>query len=300
MYDELSQFGNVSLDTSFKDKTSFKIGGKIKYYIEVTDFNNLKSLIKYLLVNKIPYFVIGNGTNLLVSDDDFDIVVISLKCLNNYYQEDETFIIEAGALATYIGTKVTMLGYKSPLCLTLIPGSIGGVIYMNAGVYGVDVKQYLTKVEYLNEFGEVKYLENFNDFSYRKTPFKNNKWIITKGYFRFEKDLTNSSLTELNDIRSIKRLTQPLNTKCAGSVFKNGKDFTAWKEIKKLGLDNLQIGDARVSKIHANVFVNDGDAKFRDMYELINKVKQTVYDKSKIILEEEIEIIEPQDIVPYQ
>ena len=86
----------------------------------------------------------------------------------------------------------------------------------------------------------------------------------------------------------------------AGSVFKNGKDFTAWKEIKKLGLDNLQIGDARVSKIHANVFVNDGDAKFRDMYELINKVKQTVYDKSKIILEEEIEIIEPQDIVPYQ
>ena len=300
MYDELSKFGNVSLDTSFKDKTSFKIGGKIKYYIEVTDFNNLKSLIKYLLVNKIPYFVIGNGTNLLVSDDDFDIVVISLKCLNNYYQEDETFIIEAGALATYIGTKVTMLGYKSPLCLTLIPGSIGGVIYMNAGVYGVDVKQYLTKVEYLDEFGEVKYLENFNDFSYRKTPFKNNKWIITKGYFRFEKDLTNSSLTELNDIRSIKRLTQPLNTKCAGSVFKNGKDFTAWKEIKKLGLDNLQIGDARVSKIHANVFVNDGDAKFRDMYELINKVKQTVYDKSKIILEEEIEIIEPQDIVPYQ
>ena len=300
MYDELSKFGNVSLDTSFKDKTSFKIGGKIKYYIEVTDFNNLKSLIKYLLVNKIPYFVIGNGTNLLVSDDDFDIVVISLKCLNNYYQEDETFIIEAGALATYIGTKVTMLGYKSPLCLTLIPGSIGGVIYMNAGVYGVDVKQYLTKVEYLNEFGEVKYLENFNDFSYRKTPFKNNKWIITKGYFRFEKDLTNSSLTELNDIRSIKRLTQPLNTKCAGSVFKNGKDFTAWKEIKKLGLDNLQIGDARVSKIHANVFVNDGNAKFRDMYELINKVKQTVYDKSKIILEEEIEIIEPQDIVPYQ
>ncbi len=300
MYDELSKFGNVSLDTSFKDKTSFKIGGKIKYYIEVTDFNNLKSLIKYLLVNKIPYFVIGNGTNLLVSDDDFDIVVISLKRLNNYYQEDETFIIEAGALATYIGTKVTMLGYKSPLCLTLIPGSIGGVIYMNAGVYGVDVKQYLTKVEYLNEFGEVKYLENFNDFSYRKTPFKNNKWIITKGYFRFEKDLTNSSLTELNDIRSIKRLTQPLNTKCAGSVFKNGKDFTAWKEIKKLGLDNLQIGDARVSKIHANVFVNDGDAKFCDMYELINKVKQTVYDKSKIILEEEIEIIEPQDIVPYQ
>ena len=300
MYDELSKFGNVSLDTSFKDKTSFKIGGKIKYYIEVTDFNNLKSLIKYLLVNKIPYFVIGNGTNLLVSDDDFDIVVISLKRLNNYYQEDETFIIEAGALATYIGTKVTMLGYKSPLCLTLIPGSIGGVIYMNAGVYGVDVKQYLTKVEYLDEFGEVKYLENFNDFSYRKTPFKNNKWIITKGYFRFEKDKTNSSLTKLNNIRNIKKSTQPLNTKCAGSVFKNGKDFTAWKEIKKLNLDKLQIGDARVSMVHANVFVNDGDATFRDMYELINQVKQTVYDKSKIILEEEIEIIKPQDIVPYQ
>ena len=300
MYDELSKFGNVLLDTSFKEKTSFKIGGKIKYYIEVTDFNNLKSLIKYLLANKIPYFVIGNGTNLLASDDDFDIVVISLKCLNNYYQEDETFIIEAGALATYIGTKVTMLGYKSPLCLSLIPGSIGGVIYMNAGAYGVDVKQYLTKVEYLDETGEVKYLENFNDFSYRNTPFKNNNWIITKGYFRFEKDKTNSSLTKLNDIRNIKRLTQPLNTKCAGSVFKNGKDFTAWKEIKKLNLDKLQIGDARVSMVHANVFVNDGDATFRDMYELINKVKQIVYDKSKIILEEEIEIIKPQDIVPYQ
>ena len=86
----------------------------------------------------------------------------------------------------------------------------------------------------------------------------------------------------------------------AGSVFKNGKDFTAWKEIKKLNLDNLQVGDARISKIHANIFVNDGVATFRDMYELIDKVKQTVYDKSNIILEEEIEIIKPQDIIPYQ
>lgn len=300
MYEELSNFGKVSIDTFFKDKTSFQIGGKIKYYIEVTDFDNLKLLIKYLFVNKIPYFVIGNGTNILVSDDDFDIVVISLKLLNNYYQEDGIFIIEAGANASYIGTKVTMLGYKNPLCLSLIPGSIGGVIYMNAGVYGVDIKQYLVKVEYLNEFGEIKYLENLNGFSYRNTPFQNNKWIITKGYFKFEKDDSNNGLSKLNDIRNIKRLTQPLNTKCAGSIFKNGIDFTAWKEIKKLNLDNLQIGDARVSKIHANIFVNEGNASFCDMYELINKVKQTVYDKSEILLEEEIEIIKPQDIIPYQ
>lgn len=300
MYEELSNFGQVSIDTFFKDKTSFQIGGKIKYYIEVTDFDNLKLLIKYLFVNQIPYFVIGNGTNILVSDDDFDIVVISLKLLNNYYQEDGIFIIEAGANASYIGTKVTMLGYKNPLCLSLIPGSIGGVIYMNAGVYGVDIKQYLVKVEYLNEFGEIKYLENLNDFSYRNTPFQNNKWIITKGYFKFEKDDSNNGLSKLNDIRNIKRLTQPLNTKCAGSIFKNGIDFTAWKEIKKLNLDNLQIGDARVSKIHANIFVNEGNASFCDMYELINKVKQTVYDKSEILLEEEIEIIKPQDIIPYQ
>lgn len=300
MYEELSNFGQVSIDTFFKDKTSFQIGGKIKYYIEVTDFDNLKLLIKYLFVNQIPYFVIGNGTNILVSDDDFDIVVISLKLLNNYYQEDGIFIIEAGANASYIGTKVTMLGYKNPLCLSLIPGSIGGVIYMNAGVYGVDIKQYLVKVEYLNEFGEIKYLENLNDFSYRNTPFQNNKWIITKGYFKFEKDDSNNGLSKLNDIRNIKRLTQPLNTKCAGSIFKNGIDFTAWKEIKKLNLDNLQIGDARVSKIHANIFVNEGNASFCDMYELIKKVKQTVYDKSEILLEEEIEIIKPQDIIPYQ
>ena len=300
MYNKLSEYGYVDTNTTFKDKTSFKIGGKIKYYIEVYDIDCLIKLIRYLKDSKIGYFIIGNGTNLLASDDDFNIVVISLKRLNNYYNQENMFMIEAGVNASLIGTKITMLGYKNPLCLSLIPGSVGGAIYMNASVYSEEIKKYLYKVEYLDELGNINYLDDFSDFSYRHSFFTNKQYIITKGFFKFEKDLNSEAIEILNDARRRKKLTQPLNVKCAGSIFKNGKDYVAWKEIKKLDLDNKVVGDAQVSKVHANIFINNNAATFNDMYTLIEDIKKEVFEKSNILLEEEIKILKPQDIIPYQ
>lgn len=300
MYDKLSEYGYVDTNATFKDKTSFKIGGKIKYYIEVYNIECLKKLIKFLNDSNIAYFIIGNGTNLLVSDEDFNIVVISLKRMNKYYQQKDMFIIESGVSASVIGTKITMLGYKNPLCLSLIPGSVGGAIYMNASAYNEEIRKYLCKVEYLDELGNVNYLDDFSDFSYRKSFFTDKRYIITKGFFKFEKDLNNEAAAILENARMHKKLTQPLNVKCAGSIFKNGKDYVAWKEIKKLNLDKKVNGDAAISSIHANIFINNNNASFTEMYSLIKDVKKEVFEKNNILLEEEIKIIKPQDITPYQ
>lgn len=296
----LSSFGNISLDVYFKDKTSIKIGGKIKYFIEVEEIDKLQSLIKYLNVNKIPYFILGNGTNLLVSDEDFDIVVISLKKLNKMNYENEMFIIEAGVNAMPCGTKITLLGYLPPLCLAMVPGTIGGAIYMNASAYGEDVKKYLRGVDYLTPQGELIHLTDFSDFGYRTSPFQTNQGIIVRGYFRFNKDQNKQNVDILQKAWAHKKSTQPLKTKNAGCTFKNLKTKKAWRVIEDNHLEHLKIGDAAISSQHHNFFINLGNASFVEMHALIEYVQKRVFENTNELLELEIKILKPQDIIPYQ
>lgn len=297
---ELSSFGNISLDVYFRDKTSIKIGGKIKYFIEVEDINKLQSLIKYLNTKKIPYFILGNGTNLLVSDEDFNIVVISLKRLNKMNYEKGMFIIEAGVNAMLCGTKITLLGYFPPLCLAMVPGTIGGAIYMNASAYGEDVKKYLRGVDYLTPKGELIHLTDFSDFGYRSSPFQTNRGIIVKGYFQFNKAQNQQNVDILQNAWAHKKATQPLKTKNAGCIFKNLEKKKAWKIIEDNHLEQLKIGDAMVSSQHHNFFINLGKASFVEMHALIEYIQRRVFENTNELLPLEIKILKPQDIIPYQ
>ncbi|MBQ8293592.1 MAG: UDP-N-acetylmuramate dehydrogenase [Bacilli bacterium] len=296
MLSELKKYGLVFLDKTFKEKTSFKVGGKIKYFVEVFDIQSLCLLINYLYRHKIPYFVLGNGTNLLVSDEDFEIVVISLKNLNKLKIENNEIIIEAGAIGIKVAKKILEAGYKCPIPLSLIPGTIGGMIYMNAGAYGEEIKDTLIRIDYITKEGVLKSLNSFEDFTYRNSYFRNNQGIIIRGYFKTTKESNQEHIIKL---QNQKKLTQPLNTKCAGSIFKNIDNIKAWQIIKELSLDKLKINDACISDKHANVIINKNNANFNDLFLLINKIKEEVYQKKGIILELEIKILKPSDFIPF-
>lgn len=297
---DLEEYGIVSTESYFKDKTSLKIGGKIKYFIEIETIEKLQLLIKYLHLNKVPYFILGNGTNVLASDEDFDIVVISLKKLNKMTFENDVFVIDAGVNSMPCGTKITLMGYQNPLCLSMVPGTVGGAIYMNASSYGEDIKKYLVKVDYVTEQGELQSLDNFDEFSYRKSPFQTNKGIIVRGYFKFNKDNQKDTVENLQKAWAYKKATQPLKTKNAGCVFKNLEHKKAWEIIKENKLNNLKIGSAAVSSKHANFLINEGNASFVEMHALIEYIQKRVFENMNINLDLEIKILRPCDIIPYQ
>ncbi len=298
LINKLIEFGNVLENVSFKEKTSIKIGGKIKYFIEVENVDKLKELIKYLVSNKIPYFILGNGTNVLASDEDFEMVVISLKKLNKITVNEDIVEIEAGTSSMYAGIYLVSLGFDVVIPLALIPGSVGGIIYMNASAFGKIITDYLVKVDYIDQNGYLKSITDFTNFKYRYSPFMENKNIITKGYFKIPKN--NEAAVKLKKYWLCKKNSQPLNSKNAGCVFKNPPHIKTWQLLKELNLDDLKVGDASVSKKHANFLINTNRASFTDMYELIICIKKEVYEKTGIDLELEIKIIKPSDFIPYQ
>lgn len=295
---KLKEFGNVIENTSFKEKTSFKIGGKIKYFIEIENVNNLCNLIKFLNKNQISYFILGNGTNILASDEDFDIVVISLKKMNQITISDDNIGLDVGVSSMYTGIYLVSLGYDAVLPLALIPATVGGIVYMNASSYGESISDYLEKIEYVDCNGNICILDDFSSFKYRYSPFMDNLGIITKVYLKVSKN--KEAEVKLKKYWLCKKNSQPLNTKNAGCVFKNPYPFKAWKILKELKLDNLSIGDAYVSNKHTNFLINKNNASFLDMYSLISLIKKEVYEKTKINLELEIKIITPNDFIPYQ
>ncbi len=299
MFEELIKYGKVFQNISLKDKTSVRIGGIAHYFVEVNDIDCLSKLLTYLASLKMPYFIIGKGTNILFSDDYFDVVFISLKKINSCYLQDDLFIIESGSSNMQVVKEILNLGYFPPYCLSLVPGSIGGAIYMNASSNGQEIKDYLVKVDYLDNTGVMHTLENNSLFNYRFSPFQANQGIIVRGYFRFFTQDTETSKALLIEKRDIKKATQPLNTYNMGSVFKNVKNKKAWEIIKKCNLTNKYYGDAKISEKHANFLINEHNASFIDMITLIKDIQNTVFEKMGISLELEIKIITPNDINPY-
>ena len=249
--------------------------------------NNLINIFKEIKQKKLNYFIIGKGTNILVSDEYFDGIVINLKKINNYYIKEEEITLEAGCnfqTLFYLTTK-GIGGFEELAC---IPGSIGGLIYQNASFNNIAISDKILKVEYLDELGNVKTLDNKDlEFGYRSSIFQNNDYLILSGTFHYKKD---SNINKLCEYLNHKKMNQPLNTKNAGSVFKNTNDLPAWKIIKEVHADTFKVNDASVSTKHANFLINNGNASFKDMCQLISKIKKQA-KKYNYNLELEIEII---------
>lgn len=280
--------GGIFTNYSFKDLTTLKIGGHIACLYHPYTLDDLYIAYKYIIENKVPYFVIGNGSNILASDNDFEIVVICLKHLNKLTQiSKDTFIVGSGISSSKLAFELAKEGFTKSEFLSVVPGTLGGAIYMNAGAYNCSTSDIVEEVTYLTKDGKLVSLTKEEiDFKYRYSVFQKIKGIIVSATLKLEKAfIKEMPLEKIATFKKEKKNTQPLNVLSAGSTFKNFNNLKAWEIVDKLGYRGYISNGAMVSKNHANYIVNTGTATYQDILNLVNKIKEDALSKLNINLE---------------
>ena len=284
----------VRYDEPLKSHTTFKIGGNCIALIEPREISDIIEAVKICRKNSIKFFVIGNGSNLLVPDEGYNGVIIKLKSEFSTIQvEGEYLIVNSGAKLSEVYT----VAYENSLTgfefASGIPGTIGGAIYMNAGAYGGEMKDIVESVEVLDlDNFELRELKNEElEFSYRKSIIQRRNYIVTTIKLKLQKGNKEKINAVYEDLRERRNSKQPLNFGSAGSTFKRPEGHFASKLIEDAGLKGYHINDAWVSEKHSGFIVNKGNASFKEVMELIEYVQKVVFEKFGVKLETEVRIL---------
>lgn len=284
----------VRYDEPLKNHTTFKIGGNCIALIEPREVSDIVETIKICRENSIKFFVIGNGSNLLVPDEGYNGVIIKLKGEFSTIQvEGECLIVNSGAKLSEVYT----VAYENSLTgfefASGIPGTIGGAIYMNAGAYGGEMKDIVESVQVLDlDNFELRELKNEElEFSYRKSIIQRKNYIVTTIKLKLQKGNKEEINAVYEDLRERRNSKQPLNFGSAGSTFKRPEGHFASKLIEDAGLKGYHINDAWVSEKHSGFVVNKGNASYKEVMELIGYVQKVVFEKFGVKLETEVRIL---------
>ena len=288
---------NIKRNEPMSKHTSFKTGGLAEYFITAKTLKEIQSILYYAKENNIKLYVMGNGSNLLVSDEGIKGIVLKIALDNIEIKQtnSEKFIVNCGA-----GVKVMAIAHelkKQGITgfeeLAGIPGTIGGANYMNAGAYGKEIKDIIVETKVINkETGKIEILKNKEQkLKYRSSIFKNKKYIILETILQLEKGKTEEIEQKMNNYLTQRKEKQPLEYPSAGSTFKRGDGFVTAKLIDECKLKGYQIGGAQISEKHAGFIVNKGNATSKDILDLIEYTKKKVFEKFGVQIEEEVEII---------
>lgn len=286
-------FGKILFDEPMKNHTTFKIGGPADVMIIPSTEEELVKAVRFCRNNNIDFFVMGNGSNLLVRDGGIRGVAIKVyEGVNDIRVNGNLIYCEAGALLTAVSKVALKHSLKNLEFASGIPGTIGGAITMNAGAYGGEMKDVVKKVRVLDTNNEIKELSNEEmNFRYRNSRVGDEGLIVLS----VELELEHGEYSEIEAI--IKDLTfkrtskQPLELPSAGSTFKRPEGFFAGKLIEDAGLRGLRHGGAAVSEKHCGFVVNIDNATCEDVTHLISVIQKVVNDKFGVKLETEIKII---------
>ena len=293
----LDKFGdNVKFEHDLKKKNWFNIGGKSKVFYKA---DNLRELVGFLkkVNNKEKIFILGAGSNTLITDNLFDGIVIKLgKNFNNISLLNEEIIIAGSSVLDKTLSEFAMNNNLSGFeFLSCIPGTIGGGIKMNAGCFGDEFKDILLSIQAIDNFGNVITIPTQDiKFEYRKNNLSEDL-IFLSASFKGTKSKLTSIKNKMTKLKIEKEKNQPTRIKTSGSTFKNPVSQTkkkVWELIKESVPLDQSFGDASISEKHCNFFVNKGNATFEDMSKLINFVSKKVLEKTGISLEKEIKILE--------
>lgn len=284
---------NVIFDEPMSAHTSFKIGGNADAFASITDIDEIRALIKYCKNKDIPYMIMGNGTNMLVSDKGIRGLVIQVGSgMQDYKIDGENVYAQAGILMSVLSKKILKAELTGFEPLSGIPGTLGGGIYMNAGAYGGEIKDIVDEVTYVNSNGEVKTVKNKDiGFSYRHSMFEDEKCVILSAVLKLKKGNAAMIKSAMDDYNTRRLDKQPLNMPSAGSTFKRPEGYFAGKLIEDSGLVGYSIGGAQVSEKHAGFIVNRGGASAQDVLDLVEHIQKTVNEKFGVKLEPEIRLI---------
>lgn len=277
---------------NIKKYNTYRLEVICKYLVFVNNIEELIELLKYLKENNIKYLILGNGSNVIFKDDYYDGVVIKLDKLNNIEINGNEIEVECGYSLMKLSRDILNLGLTGLEFASGIPGLVGASIAMNAGAYNKDMASVVKEVKVINKNNELINMKNSElNFEYRDSFLKKNKdFICVSAVLTLEDGNKEESIELINTRRERRIATQPLEYPSAGSVFRNPEGMHAGELIEKCGLKGYNINGAEISEKHANFIVNKGNCTGKDIIELINIIKQKVYEKYNVelILEQEI------------
>ena len=276
-----------------KKYTSYKTGGRAKYFAMCYNNDDIRQALDFANSNKLDYEVIGGGSNLLISDDGYNGLIICTAKLNRYIINYGNNIIKCGAginLADLVYYTCSH-GLSGMEAMAGIPGSTGGAVKMNAGAYNQEIKNTNIKAALMDKNGSIVIKTNEEiGYGYRLSPGTSG-YIVLWAEFLYSRKESEELINTRQEILAKRKEKQPLHKPSCGSVFKRPEGNYAGTLIEKCGLKGCRIGGAEVSVKHANFILNEDNASSSDIYNLIQHIQKTVYDKTGIKLEPEVRMI---------
>ncbi|OLS42016.1 UDP-N-acetylmuramate dehydrogenase [Bacillus sp. MRMR6] len=286
--------GTVKSNEPLARHTTMKIGGPADLLVEPSSIENLTKVMELIRKQNLPWTAIGRGSNLLVSDKGIEGIVIKLgPGLDTLTIAGTEITVGAGHSLVSLSTMISKKGLSGLEFASGIPGSVGGAVYMNAGAHGSDISRILTEAHILFEDGTMEWLSNeAMEFSYRTSVLqKKRPGVVLEAKFKFTEGDKSAIVAQMQKNKDYRKETQPWNSPCAGSIFRNPLPHFAGRLIEDAGLKGYSIGGAKISEMHGNFIVNAHNATAKDVLDLIEHVKVTIDQLYGVKIETEVEII---------
>lgn len=284
---------NVQIEELMSKHTTFRIGGPAQYFVMPQNTEELGQVVLLCSAEKMPFFVIGHGSNLLVSDKGMRCVVIQLyNNFANFRIEGNHVYAQAGVMLCKLGQATKEASLTGFEFAAGIPGTLGGAVMMNAGAYGGEMKDIVEYVQLMDRNGNLieKTCEEM-DFSYRHSIVENGEYIVTGATLKLEPGDMEAISARMEELAIARKTKQPLEFPSAGSTFKRPEGYFAGKLIMDAGLRGYQVGGAQVSEKHCGFVINKGGATAQDVLQLVEDVKKKVYEEFQVELEPEVKMV---------
>lgn len=284
---------NVKLDEPMSKHTTFRIGGPASYFVTPMDTEELSQVVVLCKAERVPFFLLGHGSNILVSDKGIGGVVIQLyKNYAKFSIEGNLVKAEAGIMLNKLGQEIRDAGLTGFEFAAGIPGTLGGAVMMNAGAYGGEMKDIVESVSLMDYDGNlIKKSGEEMDFSYRHSIVEDEELIVLGATLKLNPGNIEDITAKMQELAFARKTKQPLEFPSAGSTFKRPEGYFAGKLIMDSGLAGYRVGDAEVSEKHCGFVINKGHASAKDVMTLIDDVRNTVYDKFKVELSPEVRFV---------
>ena len=284
------QAENIHIQEPMAAHTTFRVGGPVDCFVEIGAREELQKIQHYLQQVDVPYFILGNGSNLLVSDKGYRGVILQIgKRMSRICVMGNRIVAQAGALLSQVAKEALEHGLTGMEFASGIPGTVGGAVVMNAGAYEGEMRQIVSEVTVLNQENEFMELDNATmEFGYRTSVIRNQPFIVTEVTFLLQEGDKEAIRERMEELACKRREKQPLEYPSAGSTFKRPEGHFAGKLIMDAGLRGYQVGGAKVAEKHCGFVINAGGATAADIRQLIGEVQENVMDQFHVELEPEV------------
>ena len=291
--EELIGKGHVLYDEPMKKHTTFRVGGPARALVEPGSAEDVKSVVEFCKSEQIPYYIVGNGSNLLVGDKGFRGAIIQLyKSMGTFRVEGNQITAQAGCSLAQIANAALDAALTGFEFAAGIPGTLGGAVVMNAGAYGGEMKDVLTSVRVMTEEGEIMELPAEElGLGYRTSIIPEKRYIVLGAVISLTEGKKEEIKAQMDDLRQKRVSKQPLEYPSAGSTFKRPEGYFAGKLIQDSGLKGFTVGGAQVSEKHSGFVINKGNATAADVMELIRQVTAKVKEDTGVTMEPEVKQI---------